>query len=145
MMKYNVNGWEKSRFGLIYLTLMLVGWDDLSILTSKASEWVRCWDSYLIGPPVKLDYNAVLEFGIWFVPLIMSSVADDEGATSSTCLMDAFEPDGLMIAFSCPTALPLPASNCLNRSSASIRDLLLLWPKVWSSILCPCRSPSSRW
>ena len=126
------------------LTFMLVGCDDLSILTSKASECVRCCDSCFIGPPVKLDYSAVLEFGIWLLPLIMSSVPD-EGATSSTCLMEAFEPDGLMIAFSCPTALPLPASSCLNKSSASIRDLLLLWPKVWSSIRCPYRSPSSRW
>ena len=63
-MKYNSNGRLSQYIGLIDLTFMLVGCDDLSILTSKASECVRCCDSYFIGPPVKLDYNAVLEFGI---------------------------------------------------------------------------------
>ena len=65
VMKYNLNGRVESQYiGLIDLTFMLVGCDDLSILTSKASECVLCCDSYFIGPPVKLDYNAVLEFGI---------------------------------------------------------------------------------
>ena len=64
VMKCNSNGRQHEFIGLIDLTFMLVGYDDLSILTSKASECVRCCDSYFIGPTVKLDYNAVLEFGI---------------------------------------------------------------------------------
>lgn len=56
-------------------------------------------ESYLISP-VKLDWAAVLELGIWLTPLVPSSPAEMDGATSSCCASDFLEPDGLMRAFS---------------------------------------------
>lgn len=76
---------------------------------------------------MKLDCMAVLELGKrLFAVLIGSSLAvDEEGATSSACLRDVLEPEGRIIGFSSPIALPLPASVILNSSSGSSRERLL--------------------
>jgi len=69
---------------------------------------------------------AVLELGKrLFAVLIGSSLADEEGATSSACLIDVLEPEGRIIGFSSPIALPLPASVILKSSSGSRRERLL--------------------
>lgn len=71
---------------------------------------------------------AVLVFGATFVlfALTTSSVAEDEGATSSVCFREALDPEGLMIGFSCPTALPMIASDVFfPKSSCSSSERLL--------------------
>ena len=79
---------------------------------------------------VKLDWIAVLEFGIKFATLALSSLAVELECATSSSALDAYlnevrDPDGRMIGFSSPIALPLAASVTLIISSWSKSDRLL--------------------